>query len=389
MIETGQGGEPVMRIVLACDSFKESLSALEVGWAVEAGLRDVWPAVDVLHVPMADGGEGTAVTLAEATGGRLVACRVSGPLGAAVDARFAVIGEPPTAVIELAEAAGLALIAREKRDPLRATTYGVGEMICAALDVGCRHIILALGGSATNDGGAGLMQALGLRLLDDAGNELPPGAAFLASLAALDAKNLDPRLAEARIELACDVDNPLLGPEGATAVFGPQKGVTAETFPLIEAGLERLVGLLECLAARPLAVLPGIGAAGGAGLGLVAIADAAIRPGVEIVAEVQKLDAALCGADLVITGEGRIDAQTVRGKVPVGVARLARARGVPVIALAGAVGAGAQAVYPEGIGSVFSIINRPCSLDEALSDAAANLRFTAMNLARTLAMGRS
>lgn len=375
-----------MKIAIVCDSFKESLSAFDVAHEVEVGFRTVFPDALYIRRPMADGGEGTAAILAEATGGRLIHRVVRGPMGAAVEARFAILGDGRTAVVELAEAAGLALVPPVRRDPLRATTYGVGELILAALDEGCRHILLALGGSATNDGGAGMAQALGVSLRDGRGLELPPGGAALAEVATIDVTGMDARLAEARIEIACDVDNPLTGSLGASAIFGPQKGATPEMVARLDAALARFAALLEATTGRALADLPGIGAAGGTGASAVGLFGAVMRPGVDIVMEALRLEDAIRDADLVVTGEGRIDGQTVQGKAPIGVARLAKRHGVPVVALAGSLGDDAGAVHDHGIDAVFSVVNRPCSLDQALAEAAVNVRRTARNVAAAMAL---
>lgn len=338
------------------------------------------------QLPVADGGEGTVDALVHATAGQFRLHHVTGPMGDLVQARYGVLGDGRTAVIEMAAAAGLDLVPRAVRDPRIATTFGLGQLILHALDSGCRRFILGLGGSATNDGGAGMAQALGVRLLDQNEQELPTGGAALQALARIDTSALDPRLGECVFEIACDVDNPLTGEHGASAVFGPQKGATPDMVALLDTALIRFGEALEALGSTGIMTAPGAGAAGGLGAGASVFLGAKLRPGVDIVLDALALDTALVGADLVITGEGRLDGQTARGKTPVGVARLARQHGVPVIALAGALGAGYEAVYDHGISAVFSVVNRPCLLEEALADARPNIRGTARNIAALLAL---
>ncbi|WP_227003266.1 glycerate kinase [Kozakia baliensis] len=374
----------MMKIAIICDSFKESLSAFEVIEEIEFGFRRIFPDATYLKSPMADGGEGTAEILAKASGGRIERRIVRGPLGQSVNTHFAIMGQGRTAIVEMAEAAGLALVPHEKRDPLHATTYGVGELIRAALDEGCRHIIVALGGSATNDGGAGLAQALGVSLRDAQENELPPGGAALADLARIDTTGLDSRLHETRLELACDVRSPLIGPAGASAVFGPQKGATPEMVATLDSALGHYGHFLEEFTGQPLVDRPGIGAAGGTGASAVALMGAHLRPGADIVVEALGLEKLIADADLVITGEGRIDGQTVHGKAPIAVAKLAKRYDLPVIAIAGSLGEGVEDVHRHGIDAAFSILDHPCTLQEALAEAALNLRRTARNVAATL-----
>ncbi|GAN52852.1 glycerate kinase [Tanticharoenia sakaeratensis] len=375
------------KILIACDSFKESLSAFEVNAAIEDGFRHVFPDARYVLLPMADGGEGTAAILSRTTGGMLHTRSVRGPLGAPVAAHFGVLGDGRTAVVELAEAAGLALIPEVARDPLLASTYGVGELISAALDLGCNRIILALGGSATNDGGAGMAQALGIRFHDADVVDLAPGGVHLATLAAVDLETRDRRLDDAVIEIACDVHNPLCGPDGASAIFGPQKGATPAMVRMLDDALMRFSTCLETATGVNVRDMPGGGAAGGAGAGGVALLGGRLRAGVDIVADTLGLDALLDGVDLVITGEGRLDHQTIRGKVPVGVARRAKSRGIPVIAIAGSLGTGCDEVHAHGIDAVFDVVPRPGTLADALRDARDNLTRTARNVAATLAIG--
>ena len=376
-----------MKVVIAPDSFKESLSALEVAGAIRDGFREIFPDATYVLLPVADGGEGTVQAMVEATGGTLVRLAVTGPLGRPVEAFYGLTGDGRTAVIEMAAAAGLMLVPPSQRNPLITTTYGVGELIRAALDRGARHIIAGIGGSATNDGGAGMVQALGGRLTDGAGRELGFGGGQLDKLAGIDISGLDARLKECRIEVACDVDNPLTGPKGASAVFGPQKGATPDLVRLLDANLAHYAGQIRIHLGLDVADKPGAGAAGGLGAAMSAFLGATLKPGVAIVTEAVGLEAQLADADLVITCEGRIDAQTVHGKTPIGVAAVAKRHGKPVIALAGSLGAGVEAVHQRGIEAVASVLSRPCRLEEALAEGGANLRVAARNLAAVLRIG--
>ncbi|MCC8536148.1 glycerate kinase [Xanthomonas axonopodis pv. poinsettiicola] len=378
-----------MKIVIAPDSYKESLSALEVATQIEAGFREVFPDWRYTKVPVADGGEGTVDALVAATGGRVVECTVSGPLGTPVPAFFGLTGDGRTAVIEMAAASGLALVPAAARDPLRTSTVGVGELILAALDAGARHFIIGIGGSATNEGGAGMAQALGVRLLDAHGGPIDAGGAALAALARIDTDGLDPRLQGCHIEVACDVDNPLIGPTGASTVFGPQKGATAGMVRQLDANLQHYADLLERDLGLRLHGLPGGGAAGGLGAGLVAFLGAQLRPGVEIVAQALGLETLIAQADLVITGEGRLDSQSLHGKTPLGVAQLAQRHATPVIAIAGCLGTGAGLLHGHGIDAMFAAVHRACTQEQALAEAADNVRSAARNVAAALQVGRA
>ncbi|SAH92556.1 glycerate kinase [Bordetella ansorpii] len=357
-----------MKIVIAPDSFKESLSAPAAAEAIAHGVRQAFPGAQTLCVPMADGGEGTVQAVLAATGGQWRESPVQGALGEARQAGWGWLADG-TAVIEMATAAGLELTPPAQRDPLRASSHGVGQLVRAALDAGARRIILGLGGSATNDGGVGMLAALGVRFLDERGAELPPGGAALKRLARLDTGGLDARLREATVEVACDVDNPLCGPQGASHIFGPQKGATPEQVRELDASLARLADVCAAHLSRDLRDTPGAGAAGGLGYAALAFLDAAFRPGVEIVAELGGLEAAMEGATLAFTGEGRMDAQTLRGKTPAGVARIAQRAGVPVIALAGSLGEGYDALYAGGITAAFSLASGPMTLQQACEQA--------------------
>ena len=375
-----------MKIVIAPDSWKESLTALEVATAIEDGFRQIFPDAEMVKIPMADGGEGTVEAMVAATQGRIVNLRVTGPLGEPVDAFYGLSGDEQQAFIEMAAASGLESVPPARRDPRITTSWGTGELIRHALDAGVRHIIIGLGGSATNDGGAGMVQALGAKLLDQQGEPLGFGGDALSQLARIDISQLDKRLAECRIEAACDVTNPLTGEEGATAIFGPQKGATPEMIKQLDNALTHYGQIIERDLDKSVMTLKGGGAAGGMGVALYAFCGADLRQGIEIVTEALALDAAVRDADLVITGEGRIDSQSIHGKVPIGVARVAKRYAIPVIGIAGSLTADVEVVYDHGLDAIFSVIPRICTLDEALENAAGNLRMNARNIAAVIKM---
>ncbi|ELY3802937.1 glycerate kinase [Cronobacter sakazakii] len=369
------------KIVIAPDSFKESLSAMDVAKAIEAGFREIYPQAHYVCVPMADGGEGTVEAMVAATGGQIITTPVTAPLGNKVDGFFGLLGDGETAVVEMAAASGLHLVPTAQRDPRITTSYGTGELILAALERGVKAIIIGIGGSATNDGGAGMMQALGARFLDGEGRELAPGGAALARLERLDLSALDPCLAQVSVTAACDVDNPLCGEKGASAVFGPQKGATPAMVTELDAALRRFGEQLEAATGKAIISAPGAGAAGGMGAALLGMLNAELRPGIEIVIESLGLAQAVRDADLVITGEGRLDSQSIHGKTPVGVARVAKQFQRPVVAIAGSLTPDYQIVHEHGIDAAFSVIDRIVTLQEALDDAERNLRVTARNVA--------
>jgi glycerate kinase len=371
-----------MRVVIAPDSFKECLSASAVAEALAAGWWRVYPAADLRLVPMADGGEGTVEALVAATGGRLVETTVPGPLGEPVSAQYGVLGGQRTAVIEMARASGLPLVPPDRRNPELTTTRGTGELMRHVLDSGIRRMIIGIGGSATNDGGAGMAQALGYRLLDADGCDLPSGGGALARIERIEAAARHSLLDQCEVLVACDVDNPLCGPNGASQVYGPQKGATPEMVLRLDTALRHFGECIETQLGTPVLDTSGAGAAGGLGAGLIAFARGRIRPGVDLVAETCGLADHLTGADLLITGEGRMDAQTAHGKTPAGVARLARAHGVPVLAVAGTLGAGYETVFECGVTAAISICPGPISYEEARRGAAENLRRTAESMAR-------
>lgn len=377
-----------MKIVIAPDSFKESLSALEVAEAIAKGWASVYPDAEICLLPMADGGEGTVDALLAATGGERRECQVRGPLGAPVQAHWGWLAGN-TAVIEMAAASGLHWVPSGRRDATVTSSYGTGELIREALDGGAKRIILGLGGSATNDGGAGLLQALGMRLLDRNGAELAAGGAALAQLYQIDMAGLDSRLLGVQVDVAADVDNPLCGPRGASAVFGPQKGASPEQVASLDAALQSMANVVAATLGQDFSQVPGVGAAGGLGFAAKAFLRAGFRPGIELVAELSGLTEAVQGADLVITGEGRLDAQSLHGKTPVGVARVAQAAGVPVIALAGSLGEGYQRMYPVGIDAAFSLAPGPITLEQACAQAASELTARAADVARVWRMAQS
>jgi glycerate kinase len=371
-----------MKIVLAPDSYKGSLAAKEACAALSAGVSKAGPDAQIVAVPMADGGEGTVQSLVDATGGQLLKAEVQNPLGVKISAQYGILGDGETAVIEMAEASGLYLIKKEERNPLHTCTYGTGQLIRAALERGCRKFILGIGGSATNDGGTGMARALGVRFLDAQGQELPPGGGSLRDLTRIDFSGLDPRLKECTFTVACDVDNSLCGPRGASFVFGPQKGATPALAAQLDANLEHYAQIIQQDLGIGVKDRPGAGAAGGLGAGMLAFLDAALQPGVEIVIAAVGLRENLAGADLVITGEGQCDFQSVHGKVPFGVAKEAAKLGIPCVVIAGTVGRGVEELYAHGVTSVFSLIDRPLSLEEAMAEAGELLEKAAERIMR-------
>lgn len=377
-----------MKVVIAPDSFKDSLDAAGVARAIGAGLAEVWPDAERVECPMADGGEGTMDAILAASHGELRRQVVRGPLGDSVEAGWGWLAESRTAIIEMAQASGLQRVPTDQRDACRSSTWGTGELIAAALAAGATRIVLAIGGSATNDGGSGMLRALGLRLLDADGQALEEGGLALGRLARIDASDLDPRLAEVQVEVAADVDNPLCGPNGASAIFGPQKGASPAQVQALDQALGHFADLCAQLLGDDVREFPGCGAAGGMGFAAKAFMGAQFRPGVEVVAELAGLDALVQGADLVITGEGRFDAQTLRGKTPMGVARVAKRHGVPVVVLAGTLGEGYQQLYAHGIDAAFALASGPMSLEQACVQAAQLLQARATDVARLWQVAR-
>ncbi|WP_286303227.1 glycerate kinase [Vibrio apostichopi] len=389
-----------MKIVIAPDSFKESLSAVSVAACIEKGFREIFPDADYVTLPLADGGEGTVDVLLQGLAGQKRTHQVEGPLGALVNAEWAML-EPSdrnpnkTALIEIAAASGLDLLTPEQRDPLIASSFGTGQLILEAIEQGAQTIILGLGGSATNDGGAGIVQALGGRLLvskgqDGKGQELSRGGAALAELASIDLSDLDSRCADIELIVACDVDNPLCGDNGASHIFGPQKGATPEQVLMLDTAIANFAKIAEsqgCVSGdEPVQKRTGYGAAGGTPMGLGLIFNMQIKPGIEMVLDVLQADDVLKGADLVITGEGQMDNQTLQGKTPYGIAKRASLQGIPTIGIAGSLGTEVEALYGE-MSSLFGTVRSPQTLEKVLQEAELNLTRTARNIAATLRLG--
>lgn len=377
-----------MKIVIAPDSYKESLSAQQVATQIEQGFREIFPEAQYVKLPVADGGEGTVEAMVAATGGKTIRLRVTGPLGEEVDAFYGLSGDDSCAYIEMAAASGLELVPAARRDPMITTSFGTGELIRSALDKGVQRFIIGIGGSATNDGGAGMVQALGAKLLDSEGRQIGLGGGRLNDLATIDISELDARIKNCRFEVACDVTNPLLGEEGASAVFGPQKGATPELVKQLDNALAHYAQIIRRDLDIDVLSIPGGGAAGGMGVALHAFCGAELRRGIEIVTEALGLDELVRDATLVITGEGRIDSQTIHGKVPIGVAKVAKRYNKPVIGIAGSLTKDVAVVHQHGLDAVFSVIYSICTLDDALENAADNVRMTARNIAAALAIGQ-
>ncbi|EHE0023355.1 glycerate kinase [Vibrio cholerae] len=371
-----------MKVVIAPDSFKESLTAKQVCDAIQAGLARVWHDAKFVAIPVADGGEGTVQSLVDATQGRLVEVKVMGPQGKRVEAFYGMLGDNQTAVIEMAAASGLHHVPVAQRDPKLTTSFGTGELIRHALDQGVTKLIIGLGGSATNDGGVGMLAALGARFTNADGDPIQLTGGGLRELTHIDLQDFDPRLLHCDILVACDVNNPLCGDKGASAVFGPQKGATPEDVQLLDGTLRQFGLLTEKVTGKMVLESAGAGAAGGMGAALLAYTQAILRPGIEIVLETVQLAHQVSDADLVITGEGRIDSQTVHGKTPMGVAKVAKRFDVPVLALCGCTGDNYQAVYQCGIDAVFAAVPRAMSLEDALKESDFNLADLAENVAR-------
>lgn len=376
-----------MRIVVAPDSYKGSLSAVAVATAMEKGILSVFPNAEVCKVPIADGGEGTVAALVTATNGRIIRQEVLDPLGNCLEAFWGLLGDGQTAVIEMAAASGLTLVPQEKRAPRITTTFGTGQLIKAALDQGICKFIIGIGGSATNDGGAGMIQALGAKFLDAAGNELPYGGSALANLTSIDLSGIDTRLNAASILVACDVDNPLCGPRGASAVYGPQKGATPEIVAELDAALRQYALVAQTATNKDVAELPGAGAAGGLGAGLLFFTNAQLRPGVDIVLETTNFASIVKEASLVITGEGNTDFQTAFGKAPVGVAKIAKQFSVPTVCLSGGLGKDHEQVLQHGIDGIMSIVPHPMSLEECINSAAMLVEAATARVCRLIDVG--
>ena len=373
-----------MKIVIAPDSFKGSLTAAEAAEAIETGFRAVYPDAEYVKVPMADGGEGTVQSLVDATSGTIITQLVSGPMGDMVAGFFGILGDRQTAVIEMAAASGIHWVRPKERDVFLASSFGTGQLINAALDRGCDKLIVGLGGSATNDGGIGMMKALGAQFFAQDGVQLAADVRALLQLASIDLQYLDPRLDKTEIVVACDVDNPLCGENGAARVFGPQKGATEEDIAVLDQALTRYGDILSANAGRDIASEPGAGAAGGMGAAFIGLIDAVLKPGVDIVIEIVDLANSLVDANLVITGEGRVDNQTIHGKTPTGVAKVAKSCNLPVICITGSVEDGADFTHQLGIDEIYSVTEGDYDLTEVLIEAEHKLTQAAQKIAKSL-----
>lgn len=372
------------KYVVAPDSFKESMTAKEVCDAMEKGIKKADSAAEVIKVPMADGGEGTVDSLVDATNGQRVIVEVTGPLGNKISAYYGILGNGTTAVIEMAKASGLEIVEKKKRNPMITTTFGTGELIRDALDHNVKEIIIGLGGSSTNDGGSGMAQALGAKLLDQNNNQISFGGGNLDKLDKIDISDLDSRLQDVKIILASDVTNPLIGKDCASRVFGPQKGATPEMVEKLENNLQHYAKIIKRDLNKDVASVSGAGAAGGLGAGLMAFTTCKMRQGVDIAIEVTKLEEKVKSADYVFTGEGGTDFQTKFGKTPYGVAKLGKKYHKPVISLAGYLGEGIDSLYSEGFTAIFGIIPGACDLSTALKNGPSNVARTTENIVRLL-----
>jgi len=356
------------KVVLAPQGFKESLTGMQIAVAMSIGVKTVWPEAETVLIPVADGGDGTLQALVDSSGGEVRTAMVEDAIGRTIEAEWGALGNGTTAVIEVANAIGLARLNQDERDVRNTSTFGVGQLFIEALDAGFSDFIIGVGGSATNDGGAGMIQAMGGKLTDSSGGDIARGGIPLSGLANIDVSNLDPRMVGANVVVACDVNNPLCGTRGASAIFGPQKGATYEDIQELDAALANFAAVITKDLHTDVAEIPGAGASGGLGAGLMGFFDARLRLGADIVLEALSLDKHLADADLVIVGEGQFDRSTVFNKSPVAVAQRAKRRGTPVIGIAGSLGAGFREVHEHGIDAVFSLVNRPMSLKAAMED---------------------
>lgn len=377
-----------MHILIAPDSYKESLTALEVAQTIEKGFKEIFPYATYTLLPVADGGEGTVTSIIDATDGQYITKEVTDPLGNPIKATYGITGNGETAIIEMSAASGLMHVPKNSRNPYYTTSYGTGELIVDALEQGVAHIILGIGGSATNDGGAGMLQALGVRLLDQNDVDIEFGGLALNTLHHIDLSNIHPKISNCRFDIACDVDNPLIGERGASAVFGPQKGASPEMVTILDQALQHYGNKILESVNIDVKYIKGAGAAGGMGAACLAFLRGKLEPGINIVMKTVKLHEAVQKADLVITGEGRIDGQTIFGKTPIGVARVAKQFDAPVIAIAGCLGDGSELTLDEGIDAVFSITNAPMTLEEAYEKTPKNLQTTARNIAAIYKMNQ-
>ncbi|MBS4214219.1 glycerate kinase family protein [Neobacillus rhizophilus] len=377
-----------MKFVLAPDSFKESMTAKNAALEMEKGIKKVFPHAECVIVPMADGGEGTVESLVSFSNGEIINTKVIGPLGKEVIAEYGLLDEGKTAVIEMASASGLGLIKLEDRNPLLTTTYGTGQLIKHALDKGVSRFLIGIGGSATNDGGMGMMQALGVSFKNQNGDELPFGGGALDQLHSIDISGLDERIKTVKIDVACDVTNPLIGENGCSAIFGPQKGATPEMVKLLDQNLAHFGEVIKTQLQLDITQIEGSGAAGGLGAGLMAFLNARLKKGIELVIEYTGLEEKIIGADFCFTGEGSIDGQTLFGKTPYGVAAIAKKHSVPVIAFAGRIGKGVDVLHHHGFNAIIGILKGVTSLEEALESGHDNLAFASENICRVLKIQR-
>jgi glycerate kinase len=372
-----------MKVVVAPNAFKGSLSAPQAAAAIARGVREVFPEAEVVEIPVADGGDGTLEALVTAHRGEYRPVEVEGPLGDPVQSAYGLIDSGRTAVVELASASGLALLPPARRDPRKTSTYGFGQLFVAARKAGVDHVIAGIGGSATNDGGAGMAQALGYRLLDATGHDLARGGAALLQLDRIDAAGVDPRWRLLKVDVACDVTNLLTGPEGASFVYGPQKGADQQTVRMLDSALAHLADVIERDLDKRVAKIPGAGAAGGTGAGLIAFLDARLMPGAALVVDASGFDRQLKGAQLVITGEGRVDSQTAYGKAPGEVARRAQAAGIPTLLLAGSKGAGWETLKGKGVTAVVTLAEEGDNLGQLMQNADQALTRAAVRACRS------
>ncbi|PXV63405.1 glycerate kinase [Halanaerobium congolense] len=373
-----------MRILVAPDSFKGSLTAMEAAKNIKKGINSYDSKIDVELLPMADGGEGTVQSLVDATNGEIIEKEVNGPLGNKVKAFYGLLGDQKTAVIEMAAASGLPLVPEGKKNPLKTTTYGTGELIASALDAGAQKIIIGIGGSATNDAGVGMAQALGAEILDAEGQQIDFGGGNLDKIEKINLDKLDSRLQDVEVVVACDVDNPLYGKNGAAYVYAPQKGADPEMVKILDQNLRHFNQIAIKELNKDINKIPGAGAAGGLGAGLVAFLDAELKAGVDIVLDIIDFESYLKDVDLVITGEGMLDGQSIYGKTPVGVSRSAAKKDIPVIAIAGTLGEGVEKILDYGINSYFSIIDRPAELKEIIEESPELLANLSEQIIRTI-----
>lgn len=375
-----------MKVVIAPDSYKGSLTAMEVASCIEEGIKRYNKNIEVVKVPMADGGEGTVQALVDATGGRIINLKVCDPLLREVDSFYGILGDGNTAIIEMAAASGINLLDRNELNPLITSTYGTGQIINDAIERGCKNIIVGIGGSGTNDGGAGMLRALGIRFLNEEGRDIQEGGAALKELHSIDKKNFNKRISKCNIKVACDVDNPLCGLNGASHVFGPQKGASKEDIELLDEALNQYAKIIKNEFNIDVLNIPGSGAAGGSGAAFLAIGSKLER-GIDIVINETNLQTMIESADIVFTGEGRIDFQTKFGKAPYGVAKEAKKNGLPVIAICGEIGEGYDELYNHGFTSIFSIVNRPMTLEESIKDSKKLIRDVSERIVRVICEG--